>query len=117
MHSEVRGANREKTDKEINPQSRGTRCYEHRVPRNPAFLSGGSMAKRILTDSKPIQEYVVSLCPVDIGYDLRTTKTAVHLPAEITGVVVPGRTITGSRETIVHELQSLGYSIAEGGRA
>lgn len=62
------------------------------------------------------REYVVSLCAVDVGFDLRTTGTAVHLPAETTHVVIPGRTITGSRDEIIQELQSLGYSIAEGGR-
>jgi hypothetical protein len=63
------------------------------------------------------REFVCSLCPIDIGFDLRTTKTAVHLPAEVTAVVIPGRTITGSRQEITRELQSLGYSVSERGWA
>jgi hypothetical protein len=61
------------------------------------------------------REFVVSLCPIDIGFDVRTTHTAVHLPPETSVFVIEGRTIPGSRETIVRELRGLGYSIAEGG--
>ena len=62
----------------------------------------------------------VTLLPPDVGFDLRITRTEVHLPANVTEVYYLDRegmqcTAAGPIEEIVKELESHGYNVLNAG--
>ena len=62
----------------------------------------------------------VTLLPLDVGFDLRITRTLVHLPSNVTEVYYLDRegmqcTAAGPIEEIVKELESFGYNVANVG--
>ncbi len=62
----------------------------------------------------------VSLLPLDVGFDLRITRTEVHLPANVKEVYYLDRegrqcTAAGPIEEIVKELESYGYNVLNAG--
>ena len=58
----------------------------------------------------------VSLLPLDVGFDLRITRTETHLPANVEEVYYLDRegteqTARGSIEQICEELKDHGYNV------
>lgn len=65
---------------------------------------------------KPIEgPNIITLCPIDIGFDLLALGIPLQLPSSCKAVVIPGRTIEGTAAEIGRELKAAGYSIEEGG--
>lgn len=58
------------------------------------------------------QMIVVNLHPLSVGFDLRVTRTPVHLPRDVRQVVTASRVYEGTRDEIAAELRRGGFVVA-----